>query len=168
MNASVYDTATCLYSPPGWSARPVSRGDNFPDTGGSRAWQPRLGYGGTYDAQWTERRAPLWPRDFDERFFQAASPGLIATPWLEGGESVVLSGLSPDGTFSFRLPRHRFVASAVFRNRVERRRMRLDGVLLEPDERLLRLYWRAAFPAEREFAHHEQTLVRELEPWEDG
>ncbi|WP_044889969.1 DUF2169 domain-containing protein [Myxococcus hansupus] len=134
----------------------------------SRAWQPRLAYGGTYNPQWVEQRAPLWPRDFDERFFQAASPGLVATPWLEGGEPVVLSGFSPDGTLSFHLPRPRLVASAKFRNRVDRRRMRLDAVLLEPDERLLRMYWRAAFPAERELAHHEQTFVRELEPWEDG
>ncbi|AKQ70360.1 hypothetical protein A176_007272 [Myxococcus hansupus] len=81
---------------------------------------------------------------------------------------MVLSGFSPDGTLSFHLPRPRLVASAKFRNRVDRRRMRLDAVLLEPDERLLRMYWRAAFPAERELAHHEQTFVRELEPWEDG
>ncbi|QRK11094.1 DUF2169 domain-containing protein [Archangium violaceum] len=134
----------------------------------ARAWQPRLAYGGTYDQKWIEQRAPLWPLDFDVRFFQAASPGLVATPWLEGGEPVVLSGLSPDGTFSFHLSRPRLVASAVFRDRTERRRLRLDAVLLEPDERLLRLYWRVAFPAERKFASHEQTLVRELESWEDG
>jgi hypothetical protein len=134
----------------------------------ARAWQPRLSYGGTYDQKWVERRAPLWPLDFDERFFHAAAPGLVATPWLEGGEDVVLSGLAPDGASAFRLPRLRLVAKAVFRNRADRRRLRLDAVLLEPDERLLRLYWRVAFPAERDLAGHEYTLVRELEPWEEG
>src|SRR5262245_60706553 len=38
---------------------------------------PRLGYAGTYDAKWTESRCPLLPEDFDDRFFQAAFPGLI-------------------------------------------------------------------------------------------
>lgn len=134
----------------------------------SRSWQPRLGYGGTYDAKWVERRAPLWPLDFDVRFFQAAAPGLVATPWLVGGEEVVLSGLSPDGAFSFRLPRRRLVAKAVFRGRVERRVLVLDAVLLEPDERRLRLFWRTAFPAQGALALHEYTLVRELEPWEEA
>ncbi|HYO55823.1 DUF2169 domain-containing protein [Archangium sp.] len=134
----------------------------------ARAWQPRLAYGGTYDQKWIEQRAPLWPLDFDVRFFQAAAPGLVATPWLKGGEEVVLSGFAPDGAFTFHLPRRRLAAKAVFRDETERQRLHLDAVLLEPDERMLRLYWRAAFPAEQNLAQHEYTLVRELEPWEDG
>lgn len=133
----------------------------------ARAWQPRLSYGGTYDQKWVEQRAPLWPLDFNVKFFQAAAPGLVMTPLMKGGEEVVLSGLAPEGTFSFHLPHRRLVAKAVFRDRTERQRLRLDAVLLEPDERLLRLYWRAAFPAEQTLAQHEFTLVRELEPWED-
>ncbi|HYO68951.1 MAG TPA: DUF2169 domain-containing protein [Archangium sp.] len=134
----------------------------------ARSWQPRLSLGGTYDQKWVEQRAPLWPRDFDVRFFHAAAPGLVATPWLEGGEEVVLSGLAPDGAFAFHLPRRRLLAKAVFRGRSERRRMLLDAVLVEPDERLLRLYWRVAFPVEEGLAQHEYTLVRELEPWEEA
>jgi hypothetical protein len=132
-----------------------------------RAWQPRLSFGGTYDQKWVEQRAPLWPLDFDVRFFQAAAPGLVATPWLEGGEPVVLSGFAADGAFTFHLPRLRLIAKAVFRSRTERQRLRLDAVLLEPDERLLRLYWRAAFPVKRDLAQHEYTFVRALETWED-
>lgn len=132
----------------------------------ARTWLPRRALAGTYDQAWRERRAPLWPLDFDPRFFLAAAPGLYTHQALQGGEPVVLSGLSPDGSWSFPLPRRRLLAKATFRRRVERREMRLDGVLLEPEAQSLTLYWRAAIPAHRELNDHESSLVRELEPWE--
>lgn len=98
----------------------------------ARSWQPRLAWAGTYDSAWVEKRAPLWPTDFDRRFFLAAAPELTASPWLTGGEPVTLSGLSPDGPLAFPLPRHHLVIKAIFRNRVERRPMVLDAVLSNP------------------------------------
>jgi hypothetical protein len=133
----------------------------------ARSWQPRLEWAGTYDAAWTEHRAPLWPEDFDERFFLAAAPGLVAAPWLEGGEPVVLSGLSPDGRWGFPLPRYRLTVKTLFRHRMDRRRLVLDALHLEPDERALTLYWRAGIPAHRQMAAHELCVVRELEEWEE-
>jgi hypothetical protein len=133
----------------------------------ARSWQPRLGYAGTYDEAWVEQRAPLWPRDFDPRFFHAASLGLVASTGLRGGEPVVLAGLSPDGQIAFPLPRHRLMAKCVFRHRAGRRELVLDAVQIEPDERALTLIWRAAIPAHRELAQHEYSIVRELEPWEE-
>jgi len=101
----------------------------------ARHWQPRRDWAGTYDAAWVERRAPLWPRDFDERFFHAASDGLRASTHLQGGERVVLEGLSPDGPLAFNLPTHRLLARCTFAGRREKRHMVLDTVLLEPEER---------------------------------
>jgi hypothetical protein len=133
----------------------------------ARSWQPRLSYAGTYDEAWVEQRAPLWPRDFDPRFFHAASPGLVASPGLKGGEPVVLTGLSPDGQIAFPLPRLRLAVKSVFRHRVDRRALALDAVQIGPDEKSLTLIWRAAIPAHRELAQHEYSLVREVEPWEE-
>lgn len=132
----------------------------------ARSWQPRLGLAGTFDEAWTEQRAPLWPHDFDLRFFNAAPPGLIASPGLQGGEPVVLAGLAPDGQFTFPLPRYRLMVKSIFRNRVDRRTLLLDAVQFEPDELSLTLIWRAAIPAHRELAQHEYSLIRELEHWE--
>ncbi|REG14286.1 hypothetical protein ATI61_1275 [Archangium gephyra] len=147
-----------------WSDRPEPCG--FGPV--ARNWQPRLGFAGTYDAAWVERRAPLWPADFDERFFQVAPAGLRATPHLRGGEPVVLEGVSPDGPIAFPLPTYRVVARCHFARRVERRLMTLDTVYLEPDDRRLVLIWRATFPAHRELATHVKSSVRLLEPWEDA
>ncbi|PTL82295.1 DUF2169 domain-containing protein [Vitiosangium sp. GDMCC 1.1324] len=147
-----------------WSDRPAPCG--FGPV--ARHWQPRLGLGGTYDAEWMERRAPLWPMDFDERFLQAAPQGMQASPHLRGGEPVVLEGVSPEGPIAFSLPAPRLLARCTFARRRERRRMTLDTVYLEPEERRLVLVWRAAFPAHRELATHEVSSVRLLEPWEDA
>ena len=42
-----------------------------------RHWEPRVRYAGTYDDRWTEDRMPLLPKDFDDRFHNAAPPGLV-------------------------------------------------------------------------------------------
>jgi hypothetical protein len=115
-----------------------------------------------------EKRAPLWPRDFDERFFHAAPEGLRASTHLQGGEPVVLEGLSPDGPLAFTLPTYQFLARCIFAGRREKRRMTLDTVLLEPEERRLVLLWRATFPAHRQLATHEVSSVRLLESGEDA
>lgn len=128
----------------------------------ARHWALRRRYAGTYDAQWVERRAPLWPRDFDERFFQAAAPGLNVASGLKGGEEVVLEGLSPDGRWEFLLPCWRLGLESHFSQRVVRRELVLDGVHLEPDEGAVTLLWRAAVPVHRELAEYESSVVREL------
>jgi hypothetical protein len=143
----------------GWSDRPSPTGFGAI----ARTWQPRLGYTGTYDQAWIEERAPLWPLDFNPRFFQAAAPGLVATPWLKGGEPVILEGFSPDGEISTSLPAVRLVVESVFRQRVDRRAMVLDAVQLEPDQGFLTLTWRATVPLRRELAQHSFSVIREQE-----
>ena len=70
-----------------------------------RSWEPRRRYAGTYDQTWQENLAPLLPEDFDDRYNLCASPGLIATPPLAGGEPVRLLNLSPQGgALAFNLP----------------------------------------------------------------
>jgi hypothetical protein len=132
----------------------------------ARHWQPRAGYAGTYDEAWRRHRAPLWPIDFDERFFSGAPSQLQASPHLKGGEQVVLRGLHPDGPIHFLLPtlrmssRSRFIDHAVWTTPL------LDGVLIETDSRRLTMYYRAAVPAALSLLKHRETLLRLLEPWE--
>src|SRR4051812_40305446 len=57
-----------------------------------RHWSPRASLVGTYDERWREGRAPLLPLDFDERFYNGAPEGLVARPYLRGGEPVRLLG----------------------------------------------------------------------------
>ena len=52
----------------------------------------------------SEARAPLLPKDFDLRFLNAASTGLVAVGHLRGDEQVAASNVTPTGHMAFRLP----------------------------------------------------------------
>ncbi len=150
--------------------QPISRLSDWPQPVGlspiARHWQPRVSYAGTYDDAWKRERAPLWPSDFDERFFCGAPPSLQARPHLVGGEPVVLSGMHPAGTIACRLPALRFVCRSRFTDRVLRTVPRLDGVLIDATVGRLTLYYRAAIPAYRSLARHQETFLRTLASWE--
>ena len=109
----------------------------------ARHWTPRLGYAGTYDDAWSKQRAPLWPKDFDERFLQAAAAGMtIAEP--AGGELVTVSGVSSEGTLRFILPAVRLEAECYSQRGNQSARLVLDGIHIDADERVLTLVWRAS------------------------
>jgi hypothetical protein len=84
----------------GWGDRCTPAGFGFvsPD------WEPRRQYAGTYDERWTKERSPLLPQDFDRRFLNAGSPGLVAPGHLRGDEVVSVTGVSAAGLLAFRLP----------------------------------------------------------------
>lgn len=132
------------------------------------SWQPRLSFAGTYDQQWVEERIPLWPHDINPRFFCAAAPGLIAPAMLQGGEVVELEGFSPEGAFRFKLPEYRILAKSIYHGRIIRKIMELEGVLLEPDEQAVTLFWRRSVPLGRGHKTHLRSIVRVLESWESS
>jgi hypothetical protein len=126
-------------------------GDTPPPTGfGFLApnWQPRLGFAGTYDAAWDRQRKPLLPTDFDRRFFNAASTGLVAPQPLQGIEPVVVIGASPEGRVTFELPGVPPPACVVvLRGRKSVSTCTgLDTVVTDMDRRTLTLIWRGHVP----------------------
>lgn len=108
-------------------------------------WQPGAQYAGTYDEAWEKERKPLVPKDFDRRYFNAASPGLVAPGYLRGDEDVVVVNAARVSPLRFRLPglpppdcrvHLRDSTSHVLS-------MPLDTVIINTDEMLLILLWRA-------------------------
>lgn len=111
-------------------------------------WLPRAAFAGTYDAAWDTLRKPLLPRDFDRRFFNSASPGLIAPGHLRGDESVVAIGVSPQGRVAFDLPGvvpPECIVEVRGRRRISMPTA-LDTVVVDMDELRLSLTWRAHVP----------------------
>lgn len=107
-----------------------------------RNWRPRCRWAGTYDQQWLETTAPLWPADFDPRYFQAA-PADQTVPYLSGGEEVTLFHLTPDGVRRFRLPTRRMPVTFIpYRGRDVVQEARLDTLVLEPELQRFTLTWR--------------------------
>jgi hypothetical protein len=108
---------------------------------------PRASLAGSFDLKWMQERMPLLPRDFDRRFFNAASPGLTMPGYLRGNEQVTIDNAAPNGRISFRLPG---VPSPACQIQLRARRaaeigMRLDTVVINTDDNLLLLFWRGTF-----------------------
>src|SRR5262249_17510126 len=87
---------------------PIKCYDDRPEPAGfgflSPDWLPRAKLAGTYDAKWERKHMPLLPEDFDPRFFNAASAGLIAPAFLNGDEAISITNVTPDGMLAFDLP----------------------------------------------------------------
>jgi len=124
-----------------WSDTPPPAGFGFisPD------WQPRAAWAGTYDDKWTKERLPLLPADFDRRFFNSASPGLVAPGYLRGGEPVLVENAASEARLSFDLPgTPPPLCSLELVGRAHRQvEMKLDTVIVNTEESLLILIWRS-------------------------
>lgn len=123
-------------------------------------WKPRSDFAGTYDERWQRQRAPFLPEDFDPRFFQLAPPGLVASGYLRGGETVEIRGATPSGYLAFPLPNVGLSVTFVLGNGREERPACLDTVLIDADALRLVLVWRAALACDRK-------LLRVREVWAD-
>jgi hypothetical protein len=111
-------------------------------------WMPRARFAGTYDTAWERERKPLLPKDYDPRFMNAASPGLVAAGYLRGDEPVVVENASADGRLGFSLPG---LPPPGFRVALKGRsseqgRLNLDTLIVDTDAARVYLHWRARVP----------------------
>ena len=107
-------------------------------------WFPRARFAGTYDDAWKESRAPLLPRDFDERFYQVAPLDQQLPRPLPAGETIELFNLTPDGYLRLRTPDIQLQMRVIFRDGEERVGVTLHTVLLDPDARRVQMVWHGA------------------------
>jgi hypothetical protein len=124
-----------------YHGRPAPAGFGFT----SPNWQPRARFAGTYDEKWVKDRMPLLPKDFDSRFFNAASAGLVAPGYLLGNEPVLLENASAGGRLAFYLPgipppKCRVAVRGKADQDLD---TKLDTVIINTDENLLFLIWRS-------------------------
>ena len=114
-----------------------------------RDWEPRVQYCGTYDEKWLAERIPLLPLDFNDRFYHAAHPDLIAPAPLKGGESVEVVGCSPSGRLFFSLPVLRPAVKVSGSALAESAEMKMDTLLIDTDAMKLSLIFKAAVKIHR-------------------
>ena len=125
-----------LIQTPGQRPQPIGFGMIAP------YWQPRAGFAGTYDEEWRRNVNPLPPADLDPRFHSTAAPGLCTPQHLTGTEQVFVEGASKQGTLRFDLPAAAPRATVRSRQREDDVELKLDTVIVEPDEARLVLVWR--------------------------
>ncbi len=107
-----------------------------------RNWEPRARYAGTYDQRWQDERAPLLPKDFDDRFHSAAPASLLAPGFLGGGEPVEVVGCTRKGWLGFLLPHLDVDCPVLVDGTMEDVEMRLNSVTVDTDCMQLHLLWK--------------------------
>ena len=117
---------------------PIGFGFTNPD------WEPRSQFAGTLDDAWMRDRMPELPADFDVRFFNAASSGLVAQGYLLGNEIVRVTNCSREGSLVFNLPG---IPPPLCRFRIAGRpdanlSGELDTIVVNTVERFVTMTWR--------------------------
>lgn len=114
-----------------------------------RNWDPRYKLAGIYDQNWIDNIFPFLPPDFQEAYYQAA-PADQQIPHLRGGEIVILTNLTPEGTARFAIPTID-MPIVFFPKKGEKQETKgvLDTIILEPDQRRVMLTWRQSYPLKR-------------------
>jgi hypothetical protein len=115
----------------------------------SRHAEARSKWAGTYDEAWQEDVFPFLPKDFDERYYQAA-PEDQQIDYPTGGEEVQLVNLTPNNRTSFKLPSIEIPVEFTT-NEFERiqKSPNLDTILIEPDLNRFILVWRTSIQLKR-------------------
>jgi hypothetical protein len=130
--------------------RPVTKfGVAYPVEGCAvvtKAWDVRLQYAGTFDAEWDEHKKPFLPDDFQFRYWNGAHPDL-QLPYLHGDEHITLTNMrvGEASGVALQLPSHS--ASLLLEekpNQFSRQNARLDTVIINLELQQLQLLWRAA------------------------
>jgi hypothetical protein len=123
-------------------------------------WSPRLELIGTRDLAWQRTRAPLPPLDFDPRHACAAHPDLHSDSPLSPDEPVELVGMTPEGTWHFRLPKIAPVFSSTMRGEERPHDTHLDTFIVDADTRRVELVFRTAIALPKKAQHLERVTVR--------
>lgn len=123
-----------------------------------RGWRPRIDFAGTYDQRWLDSQWPLLPVDFDPRHYQSA-PADQQSQTLRGGEEGAVVNMSEDGVWHFRLPLLDVPAHLLYDDRQAVEPMRMDTVVIEPDERRVTILTRVVVETRRDAGMLRQVVL---------
>lgn len=126
-------------------------------------WSPRAELAGTYDAKWVQERRPLLPADYDARFVLCAPLDQRVPGYLAAGARVELVHMTPDEVMRFEVPALRLGFRTCFGSRTREHPGVLASIVLEPDERRVRLVWQTSLAVPpTQIDHLDQTIVEEV------
>ncbi len=125
-------------------------------------WEPRRSLVGTHDLEWVEKRAPVRPRDFSTKHHLFAVPELHSDEPLTGDEPFEVGGVLAEGLWKFQLPRYAFSFFVKLATDEAPRELstHLDTVLVDADERVVELVYRASFVLPRKWELLERVIGR--------
>ena len=129
----------------------------------SRGWSPRIGYAGTYDAEWLNHQWPLLPRDFDFRHYQAA-PIDQQVASLGTGDRVRMVNFTSDGVWEFAMPSTTLNCWVISDCGKRQTAPCMDTVLIEPDQRRMTMVFRINLAGESSHGRIREVIVGSVSP----
>lgn len=125
---------------------------------------PRAELAGTFDEAWQQQRAPLLPEDFDPTFHLCAPEEQRPAEHLTGGETVRLTGLTPEGLLELTLPRVVLTFRSVFGpdGQGENHLARLYTVWVDPAARQVQLVWQTHLACHQKVYNLRKTEIRQV------
>ncbi|NOZ69677.1 MAG: DUF2169 domain-containing protein [Deferribacteres bacterium] len=127
-----------------------------------RGWLPRYKLAGTYDQNWLDNIFPFLPPDFDEAYYQSA-PADQQMPYPRGGEEVVLTNLTPEGTTRFNLPKIEVPVEFSMKNYDRKTTSAvIDTIVIEPDKRRFMMTWRSSLQLKKNMFEVLQVVVGKM------
>jgi hypothetical protein len=122
-------------------------------------WQPRNGYGGTFDEAWQQERSPFLPLDCAPEYYQSA-PIDQQLNSLTGGEPVLLYNLMPNRPeFRLKVPDVTLSLMTKIGSVTQNHAASLRTLILEPDFPRLILVWQSAIDCQDRNQLVKQTTV---------
>lgn len=109
-------------------------------------WWPRAALAGTYDAAWMERRRPLLPLDYDERFAMCAPQDQQFPGYLAAGSVIELVHVGERPHLKFALPALKFSMTTAFGARRCAHSAELVTVAIDADLCEVMLVWQSSLP----------------------
>lgn len=126
----------------------------------SRFARLRVRFAGTYDQHWMDEVLPFLPTDFDEHYFQAA-PEDQQLDGLEAGSEFMCLNMSVERKFIVRLPALDVAVNFLFDDRIYRKTIRPDTLIIEPHERRIIFVGRASVDLPRKFTRLREIVVEQ-------
>lgn len=123
-------------------------------------WQPRIGMAGTMNDAWLRSRHPFPPEDFDPRFNCVSHPDLYCETPLLGTEPVEILGATEAGALRFQLPDYRPTFHSLVDDAERDLDTHLDTFLIDVENRIVEVTWRATQRIPRKIKRLKQVFVR--------
>jgi hypothetical protein len=125
-------------------------------------FEPRRSLAGTHDSTWAKKRAPIRPVDFNVAHNAWAMPELHSPTPLSSDTPFEVAGVTPEGVWRFKLPLYEMEFESTILGEKAPHQSHLDSVLIDADEHIVELSWRASILLPKKWAMLERIVARGL------
>lgn len=124
-------------------------------------WSPRKKFAGTYDEKWETQRKPLLPTDYDPKWTLCAPPDQQVMGFLNGGEKVELTNLTPSGKLRFNLPKVLLHFETHLGEIQKEHEGKLVSVIIESQGPKLIMVWQTSLEVKHDGEYLDTTVIQQ-------